>query len=427
MSNFLAIATATETLRDLLDGAVSRDVAGASATALPPNANEGLPERGVNVFLYQVTPNAAWRNADAPTRAADGGVIQRPRAAIDLHYLLSFYGDQPTLEPQRTMGSVLRTLHEQPVLTRRRVRDAIQAASWIATSNLDEETELVKFTQAALTLEEISKIWSVMLQLPYVLSVAFVGTVVLLDGQAPARPALPVRQRRLYIQTFREPVIDVVAAVAGPEAPIHAGDQIRISGARLRGAQTVLRFGLTEVTLASGEVGNEEIVAALPPGLQAGVRTVQVAHPTLMGEPLVPHGGVESNATPFMLQPEITANVSGVTPTLVDGSPVVVNGTTLRSATVRIDFTPAVGRRQRVRLLLSESGAPVGRPPRGYTFDAPPANGIAAPAQTETSQIDFAISGVFPGSYLARVQVDGVSSPLTTDADGRFDGPAVTI
>jgi hypothetical protein len=127
------------------------------------------------------------------------------------------------------------------------------------------------------------------------------------------------------------------------------------------------------------------------------------------------------------LQPQITASVSNVQDTLVDGNPVVVNGVTLQSATVTIAFTPAVGRRQRARLLLSESTVPVGRPSRGYTFDAPVANGIAVPTQMEAAQIAFAVSGVFPGTYLVRAQVDGAPSPLTTDADGRYNGPTVTI
>ena len=73
-----------------------------------------MPTTGVNVFLYQVTPNAAWRNADLPTRRANGDLIQRPQAALDLHYLLTFYGDESLLQPQRVLGSVVRTLHCGP-------------------------------------------------------------------------------------------------------------------------------------------------------------------------------------------------------------------------------------------------------------------------------------------------------------------------
>jgi hypothetical protein len=76
MSNFLAIATATATLRQVLDDAVKVDVNGAEVKTVRPNAptNE-LPSPGVNVFLYQITPNTAWRNCDLPTRRTNGDVV----------------------------------------------------------------------------------------------------------------------------------------------------------------------------------------------------------------------------------------------------------------------------------------------------------------------------------------------------------------
>src|SRR5690242_1185599 len=114
MSNFLAVATATETLRQLLDAAVKTDIAGAEATAVRPVGGGGstgsAPTLGVNIFLYQVTPNASQRNHDLPTRREDGALIQRPRAALDLHYLLTCHGDDKHHEPQRLLGSAVRVL-----------------------------------------------------------------------------------------------------------------------------------------------------------------------------------------------------------------------------------------------------------------------------------------------------------------------------
>ena len=36
----------------------------------------------MNVYLYQVTPNAAFRNVDLPTRRADGTLVKQPVAAL---------------------------------------------------------------------------------------------------------------------------------------------------------------------------------------------------------------------------------------------------------------------------------------------------------------------------------------------------------
>src|SRR5215218_2103096 len=122
MSNYLAIATVTATLSRTLSAAVGTDVPTAGVTTLRP---DDAPDRGVNVYLYQVGPNGAWRNADLPTRRDDGRLVQRPRVALDLQYLLSFYGDEAQFEPQRMLGSVVRTLHTRPVLTQQMNRDTV--------------------------------------------------------------------------------------------------------------------------------------------------------------------------------------------------------------------------------------------------------------------------------------------------------------
>ena len=139
MSNALAVATVTATLRWTLQSAVDQDLAGANVTAARPGAStNGTPARGVTIYLDQVTPNAAWRNQDLPARRADAQLAQRPRAALNLHYLLAFYGDDNELEPQRMLGTVVRTLHTWPVLTRQMIRETVTnpTLSFLAGSNL---------------------------------------------------------------------------------------------------------------------------------------------------------------------------------------------------------------------------------------------------------------------------------------------------
>src|SRR5947199_7168098 len=106
MSNFLAIATVTATLRQLLENTAAKDVTDHEVmvtTERPSGTVSGAedPRTRINIYLYQVTPNAAWRNADLPTRRSDGSLIQRPQVALDLHYMISFYGDESQLVSQR--------------------------------------------------------------------------------------------------------------------------------------------------------------------------------------------------------------------------------------------------------------------------------------------------------------------------------------
>jgi hypothetical protein len=171
MSNALAIATVTQTLINRVTASLAGSlVNGAHVTALRPDdaslqGAETTPR--VNIFLYQVTPNAAFRNADLPTRRPDGSRVQRPQLALDLHYLLTFYGNDANLEHQRLLGAVARYLHAYPTLRRSDIEavEAMQDSSnnnvLYLNSHLSEQSELVRFTPINFSLDDISKLWAV--------------------------------------------------------------------------------------------------------------------------------------------------------------------------------------------------------------------------------------------------------------------------
>jgi Pvc16 N-terminal domain len=253
MSNFLAIATVTATLSQVLQTAVGVDVPGAAvSTVRPDSAGSGIPTTGVNLYLYQVAPCASLRNADLPTRSYNGQLVQRPQVALDLHYLLTFYGNEAQLEPQRLLGSVVRTLHARPVLTRQQIQKTLAPEEGpfkdLAGSNLAEGAELVKFSPLPLSLEELSKLWSVFFQTTYTLSIAYQGSVVLIESDDTPQAALPVRARNLYVVPFRQPVIERVMSQSGADQPIVADSTLVILGRQLRGDVTRVRFGGVEVT-----------------------------------------------------------------------------------------------------------------------------------------------------------------------------------
>ena len=142
----------------------------------------------------------------------------------------------------------------------------------------------------------------------------------------------------------------------------------------------------------------------------------QVVQQIPMGTPPTPHRGVESNVAAFVLRPTVTASVGNV-----QGS-----GANPRSATITLDFTPQVGRAQRVVLLLNEFQPPPDRPARAYSFVAPSRNQPAAP-ETAAS-IAIPVQGVMAGRYLVRAQVDGAESPLVVNAaTGQYETPQVNI
>ncbi len=417
MSNFLAIATVTAALRRTLQAALDTDVPGAKVTtARLDGSHSGVPTTGANLYLYQVTPNAALRNQNMPGRSSDGRLIQRPQVALDLHYLLTFFGDDNELKPQRLLGSVVRTLEARPVLTRQMIQKTIEdpAFTYLKHSNLADAIESVKFTPAPLSLEEMSKLWSVFFQMPYRLSVAYIGTVVLIESDDTPQSTLPVRERNVYAVPFQQPVIEQVMPSEGPDKPIVAESTLFIVGKKLRGDVTLVRIDDAEITPAPGDVSGAQITIPMPAGLQAGVHGLQVIHQMLMGTPPVAHKGVESNLVAFVLHPAIikttVSNLKGT-------------GSAPRSADLTIKLDPTVGQNQRVVLMLNEISSGEAA---SYTF-------VAGSRDTDTDTITISISGVKAADYLVRVQVDGAESPLITDTDensptyNQYIGPEVNI
>lgn len=417
MSNFLGIATVTAALSQILSEALVPDVDDAQVTTFRPDSDGNMPTTGVNIFLYQVTPNAAWQNADLPTRRANGDLVQRPRAALDLHYLLTFYGDEGKLVPQRVLGSVIRSLHAQPILTRDLIRKTIakNEFDYLINSNLADAIELVKFTPLPLSLEDLSKLWSVYFQTPYSLSVAYQATVVLIESEDSTHAALPVRARNIYVVPFRQPLIENVRAADGAPAIVSTSALV-IAGKRLRGDATQIMISGIDATAGIQTLTDSAIHLTLPAGLHAGVQGLQVIQPRLMGTPPVAHAGVASNLAAFVLHPTINQRV--------DNSADI----TVALPNVTVKVSPPVSQTQPVRLLLNELNPPTDRGARAYSFDAAPHNGPDDPEVTDT--FVFTVADVLPGDYLARVQVDGAESPLelSTDAnDPVYVGPRVTF
>ena len=411
MSNHLAIATVTATLGSLLSRATSV-VTGAEVSNLRPGSiSPPLPGVGINLYLFEVAQDAAWRNADLPARDSSGRVVQRPTAALDLHYLLSFIGDEGALEPQRLLGAASATLHANPVLSPDLIRRVIEAAvqvnpsSYLAKSNLADQVEPVRLTPMNLNLDELSKLWSVFFQTPYLLSVAYQASLVLIEEEIATQPSLPVRTRGLLSLPINQPVLERVVAQAGDDLPILTGSPVSLKGKRLKGELTRVLFGDIELAPAPDDITDTEIRLALPSGLKAGVLGAQVAQQLLLGDPATAHRGTVSNLAAFVLHPQIkkTGNVYNLT---FSNRAVAGDGTLSGTLTARLD--PDVGKSQRVTLLLNEfqpSGSPA-----AYSFSA-------SPRTADGDTVEFPISGVQAHTYLVRIQVDGAESGMDTDTN----------
>lgn len=224
MSNALAVATVTQALALLIEHNLHPeiDMAVSVETRKPPADPPTDPT--ITVFLYQVTHNPSMRNNDLVTRASDGTLLKRPAAAIDLHFVISAYGEETELVGQRLIGSVVRTLHEIPVLPKELIEEAVQRP-YLEGSDLAESLQKVRFTPTQMDVDETSKLWGMLNNTPYSLSVVYQASLVLLDGHEKPKPAKPVQRPDVTVLPFgapgapQPPVSDGAERTAEPTTP----------------------------------------------------------------------------------------------------------------------------------------------------------------------------------------------------------------
>ena len=416
MSNYLAIATVTATLQRLLQSAIQLDLPGAKVTTVRPEASGGkTPEVGVNIYLYQAIPNPAWHNYDLRSRRPKGELVKQAQAALDLFYIMTFYGNDIELEPQRLLGSAVRTIVDNPIFTPEMIRATLNHSSfrYLADSTLEQQLDRVTIVPSKMNTEELSKIWSVLFQTPYVLSFACQGGAVLIEGNKHSPRALPVKSVQFYT-TPNQPMVEEAISEAGANQPIVAGSILMIRGKQLQADQVQVRIGEARVT--PQKVSEKELrlnLSLLPEeekqSLRAGVQQLCVLHPIVKLTPTEPDRAIASNVLPFVLCPQIV------------GKPEVLdlwgNEEDLYGAEFQVQVDLTIGRDQRVLLFLNERS---NNNPVGYIFTAKPRD---EPIDT----VVFPILDVKGGEYLVRVQIDGAESPLEVDGDSGYVSPCVVI
>jgi hypothetical protein len=403
MSNSLAIAAVTETLRNLLDTQINvdpatdpnsdPDLAGTDVTTRPPDKARGtLTGNQVNLFLYQTALNAAWRNLDMP-RQVRPGENGRPPLPLNLYYMLTAYGrddDSSAVLAHRLLGRAMSILHDHAVLGTAEIQAALSG------NDLYQQIEHVRITPQALSVEEISKLWTIF-QTQYRISVAYQVTVVLIDSTLSTTSPLPVLRRGqddrgVATSVGPSPSLTGVRPTGGrPSARL--GDDLVLLGQQLGGAapgELVARFASLrlpspiEVPPLVGGTAEQITVhladAGQDPGAldkwAPGVYTVSL----VVSRPNLPTW--TTNEVPFTLAPAIT-----IAPANAPAGDV----------TVTVTCAPRLRDGQRVLLLFGDRQIPV--------------QAISTPADpSQPTTLTFLVRAAAQGTYVLRLRVDGVDS-----------------
>jgi hypothetical protein len=483
MSNFQAIATVTATIAYLMSGVLG-DVPAATITTKPPDVVVGgTPYAGLNIFLYQVNLNQGYRNLDQPARNSAGNLVNKPRLALNLEYLITATGDgNDDIQAHQILASAMRILHENPVLTSTTIKLAVASQAeiqgnggTIPSSDLAYQIEQVKITPLVLKLDELTKIWSSFFQTNYRVSTAYEVTVILLDSQEIPRPSLPVLTPQVAAIPFRAPVIQSVSPQILFSSPTQA---ITINGLNLSSPEVEVSVLIDGVAVPPSPGATDlQVSVAVPIAVTPGVKSVQIVqeYQVSSGQPYLPL--FKSSVVPFVLAPTITASPASVargTKMAVSFTPNVVEGqeidfligdytlsiaqsdlaTQVTSVSNSVKGVNASG--QNVLKVYSSAGflaglqvtinpggddeetatiASVGAGSLSLAFDLTNTHqdGESVSVTPSTGSLNVPIPldsppGTFlAGTYLLRMRVDGAESQLGLDGSGNFASPTVQV
>lgn len=290
MSDPLALAGVTAVLQYWLNQVVNgpaSQLPTVLVSALAPdiiqsNITAGKQELLINVFMHQVTANAAWRNMDLPSLAPDGSTrLSSPPLALDLHYLLTCYAVEDTAA-EALLGYAILMLHETPVFARADIRTALinvpntnPLQGPLATTGLADQIEMIKVTPSTLGREEMAWIWTA-LKADYRPTYPFQVSVVLIEPEATTVAPLPVLTRGISAIPELTPPFPALSAVVPPAGSSTAvlGNTVTVEGNNL--ADT------TGVRLVNSRLGVDQVLprSRTPSPASSSSRSPPIHHPT---------------------------------------------------------------------------------------------------------------------------------------------------
>ncbi len=418
MSSPLAIGAVSAVLRNLLDnGLIESSLTGTpvKVSAVAPDTidleNDHDPR--LNLFLYQVTPNAGWRNHGLPSRGSlHGGRLTNPPLALDLHYVLTAYG-QADCEAEILLGYGMHLLHERQVLDRPAIRRALDpspldvtmlptAFKQLSASDLADQVEQIKITPAVFSNDDMSKLWSA-LQTHYRPSAAYQVSVVLIEATQPAVSPLPVlsrgevdtatqRDRGVVVTPDMLPPLPTLFAAEPPPKQIAArvDETVTLTGVRLEGSGHVVRLShpllaaSLEIAPAAVEANGTKLTFVLAGALPApGEFVTGQISTSVRFTPTGKPAPTETNAVPLVIAPVPDL---GAATAIRDGAGLV---------TVTLQSNPPVRPMQRATLILG-------------TVEAQ-----AASRSASTDPLTFVFpAGLADDDYPVRLRIDGTESLL---------------
>lgn len=194
MADFRGIAGAGEALVRLFQASYSEDIlehelsfklcSREDFSATPITA-------GVSVFLYRVVPNGASRTP--PGRRGSLGLQRLTELPLDLHYLLTFWGGEPSLQ-HAIAGWAMRLLEDTPVLPYGHLESA--------APGVFSEGEQLEIIAGEVSNEDMFQLWEVLApERGYELSVTYLVRNIRIESSHATTDGAVVQEREFGMVT----------------------------------------------------------------------------------------------------------------------------------------------------------------------------------------------------------------------------------
>jgi len=192
VADFRAVLAVSEAMRGVLRSAYRREDFDDTQLEFEINTPQQFKSRqiqnGITIFLYRIYINGS--NRIPAGRIGADGRRQRPLLPLELHYLVTTWAQEHTLQHSLATWA-MRTLEDNALLT----AGVLNAGG----TTVFRPEEAVELCLAEMRTEDLFRIWDVLAATPYQLSIPYLARVIPVESLVRMPPAEgpPIQDRIL--------------------------------------------------------------------------------------------------------------------------------------------------------------------------------------------------------------------------------------
>jgi hypothetical protein len=200
VADFRAVLSVSEAMRGVLRSSYRREDFDDTELEFEINTPQQFSSRrlqnGITIFLYRMYINGV--NRIPAGRVDASGRRQRPLLPLELHYLVTIWAQEHTLQHSLATWT-MRTLEDNALLN----AGVLNAGG----ANVFRQDEVVEISLAEMRTEDLFRIWDVLGATPYQLSIPYLARVVPIESlvHVPAPDGPPIQTRGLRYAALEHP------------------------------------------------------------------------------------------------------------------------------------------------------------------------------------------------------------------------------